>query len=130
MLGCLWASAAEQCQLVARAFVIRPTTSAGSRSIRTVDPVPALRTAPDTPGRSVRRAGTRGHPVARSRPALRLLAPNYPAWQEATSGPLNVGAGSTSNTVSHVGPPGGDGLRLFDERGDQVVARGSTGGLR
>jgi hypothetical protein len=50
------------------------------------------------------------------------VAPNYPAWQEAVVGPLNGGAGSASSTVSHVGPPGGDGLRLFDEHGDQVVA--------
>ena len=52
----------------------------------------------------------------------RLLAPNYPAWQEATVGRLNGGAGSASSTVSHVGPPGGDGLRLFDEQADEVVA--------
>ena len=33
---------------------------------------------PDTPGRSVCRAGPRGHPVARSRPALRLLSGETP----------------------------------------------------
>ena len=54
--------------------------------------------------------------------AVMLLAPNHPAWHEATVGPLNGGAGSTSDPVSHVGPPGGDGLRLFDEQGDRVVA--------
>ena len=54
---------------------------------------------------------------------LGVLAPNYSAWQEATVGPLNGAPGSTSSTVSHVGPPGGDGLlRLFDEQGDRVVA--------
>jgi hypothetical protein len=53
---------------------------------------------------------------------LRLLAPSYPDWQGATVGPLKGGAGSTSSTVSHVGPPGGDGLRQFDEQGDRVAA--------
>jgi hypothetical protein len=57
----------------------------------------------------------------RASPPARLLAPNYPAWQEATVGPLNGGSGSTSSAVSHVGPPGADGLRLFDEQGGGVV---------
>jgi hypothetical protein len=50
-----------------------------------------------------------GPSAARSRTGL-------PAWQQATGGPLNGGSGSTRSTVSHVGPPGGDGLRLFDQQ--------------
>ena len=35
-----------------------------------------------------RRAGPRGHPVARSRPALRLLAAKHPAWEVAVASGL------------------------------------------
>ena len=62
----------------------------------------------------------------------------YSAGQEATVGPPSGGAGSTSGTVSHVGPPGGHGLRSYEEaafaatwrqRLHQRRARHDVGGL-
>jgi hypothetical protein len=76
---------------------------------------------------ALRRAGRQRATRLACQVALRyglpgVLAPNYPAWQGAIVGTLNGGASSTSRTVSHVGSPGGDGLRRFDEQGDRVVA--------
>ena len=87
------------------------------------------------PGRSLHRLGTEldlGPPAAYG--WLAAHAERFHFLQrtirveEATVGPLNGAPGSTSSTVSHVGPPGGDGLRLFDEQGDRVV--GADGRLQ
>ena len=111
MLGCL---------LGQRSGTVRTGSSRlleqGRRSQR------ATQTAPALSGRSVRRGRAERASRRAITPSAAPSCTELPRVARGHHRRLNGGAGSTSSTVSHVGPPGWDGLRLFNEQGDRVVA--------